>query len=103
MIEMYVDFPKLYTLRKPIHQTNLESMCIVTVETRYPLSIHFESISEPVQNADKVIKVNLRITSKSHAHLQNMIKTSVQFQKDKHKMVGGVTDTRYIPSEGAEV
>ena len=49
--------------------------------TRYPLSIHFDSIW-----AKKVTKINLRIISKPHAHLQTMTKTPVKFQKDQHKM-----------------
>ena len=44
----------------------------------------------------KVIKIKLKNISKSHAHLQTMTKTSVQFQKDWHKTVQGVTDARYI-------
>ena len=68
--------------------------------TRYPLSIHFH-----YQNAQKmtkfklrkkVSKINLRIISKPHAHLQSMMKTSVRFQKNGNKTVGGVAHTRYI-------
>ena len=40
--------------------------------------------------------INLRIISKSHAHIQTMTETSVQFQGDRHKTVGGDTNTRYI-------
>ena len=67
--------------------------------TRYPLSIHFH-----YQNArkmtkfklqKKVSKINLRIISKPHAHLQSMMKTSVKFQKNWNKTVGGVAHTRY--------
>ena len=43
----------------------------------------------------KKTKINLRITFKSHAHLQIMTKTPVKFQKDQHKTVGGVANTRY--------
>ena len=46
----------------------------------------------------KVSKINLRIISKSHAHLQSMIKTSVKLQKNQNKTVGGVACTRYPPS-----
>ena len=35
-------------------------------------------------------KINLRIISKPHAHLQSMVKTSVKFQKNWNKTVGGV-------------
>ena len=59
--------------------------------TRYPLAIHFNSI----QNAEKSNKINLRIISKPHAHLQTMTKTPVKFQKDWHKTAGGVAHTRY--------
>ena len=67
--------------------------------TRYYLSIHFH-----YQNARKmtkfklqknVSKINLRIISKPHAHLQSMMKTSVKFQKNWTKTVGGVAHTRY--------
>ena len=40
-------------------------------------------------------KNNLRIISKPHAYLQIMTKTSVKFQKNRHKTVGGVAHTRY--------
>ena len=40
-------------------------------------------------------KINLKIISKSHTHLQTMTKTSGKFQKDQHKTVGGVAHTRY--------
>ena len=45
-----------------------------------------------------VLKINLRIISKSHAHHQSMIKTSVKLQKNQNKTVGGVACTRYPPS-----
>ena len=44
----------------------------------------------------EVSKINLRIISKQHAHLQCMIKTSVKFQNNRNKTVGGVACTRYI-------
>ena len=40
-------------------------------------------------------KINLRIISKPHPHLQTMTKTPAKFQKDRHKIVGGVAHTRY--------
>ena len=49
-----------------------------------------------VQTAEKVTKNNLRIISKPHAYLQTMTKTSVKFQMNRHKTVGGVANTRYI-------
>ena len=41
-------------------------------------------------------KINLRIISKPHAHLQSMMTTSLKFQKNRNKTVGGVAHTRYI-------
>ena len=38
---------------------------------------------------------NLSIIFKPHARLQIMTKTPVKFQKNQHKTVGGVADTRY--------
>ena len=40
-------------------------------------------------NCKKVSKINLRIISKPHAHVQSMVKTSVKFQKNRNKTVGG--------------
>ena len=40
-------------------------------------------------------KNNLRIISKPHAYLQTTYKTSVKFQKNQYKTVGGVAHTRY--------
>ena len=54
--------------------------------------------NDSVDIAKKVSKINLRIISKSHAHLQVMIKTSVKLQKNQNKTVGGVACTRYPPS-----
>ena len=68
--------------------------------TRYPLSIHFHCQNvrknDQVQIANKVSKINLRIISKSHAHLQSMVKTYVKFQNYRNKTIGGVAYTRYI-------
>ena len=36
---------------------------------------------------EKVTKINARITSKPHAHLQTMEKTCTKFQKDRYKML----------------
>ena len=67
--------------------------------TRHPLSIHFHCQNTrkttKFNMQKKVSKINLRIISKPHAHLQNIIKTSVKFQKNRNKTVGGVTHTRY--------
>ena len=46
-------------------------------------------------NCEKVSKINLRIISKPLAHLQSMMKTSVKFQKNRNKTVGGVAHTMY--------
>ena len=48
----------------------------------------------------KCEKINLRIISKPHAYLQRMVKTSVKFQKNRSKTVGGVAHTRYILYRG---
>ena len=42
----------------------------------------------------KVTKINLRIISKPHAYLQSMVTTSVKFQENRNKTVGGVAHTR---------
>ena len=67
--------------------------------TRYPLSIHVDSIRASKMTKFKMRKkltVNLRIISKPHKYLQTMIKTPVKFQKNRHKNVGpgGVAHTR---------
>ena len=41
-------------------------------------------------------KINLRVISKCHAHLQSLTKTPVKFQKDWDKIVGGVALTKYL-------
>ena len=40
-------------------------------------------------------KINLRVISKCHAHLQSLTKTHVKFQKDWDKIIGGVALTKY--------
>ena len=66
-------------------------------DTRYSLSIHFDRIwawkmikfkMKKKKKKKIVTKINLRIISKSHAHLLSMIKTPVQFQKDRDTIVG---------------
>ena len=42
------------------------------------------------------LKINLRVISKCHAHLQSLTKTPVKFQKDWDKIVGGVALTKYL-------
>ena len=66
--------------------------------TRHPLSIHFHCQNTEKRLSSickKVSKINLRIISKPHAHLQSMMKTSVKFQNNRNKTVGGVAHTRY--------
>ena len=46
-------------------------------------------------NSEKVIKIKLRIICKPFAYLQSIIKTSVKFQKNQNKIVGGVAHTMY--------
>ena len=74
--------------------------------TSYPLSIHFH-----YQNAGKMTKfklrkkmskINLRIISEPHAHLQSMMNTSVKFQKNQNKTVG-VAHTRYIKTKSQKL
>ena len=59
--------------------------------TRYPLSIHFDSIRGSKMTKfklrKKVTKINLRKISKSRTHVQTMTKTPVKFQNDRHKTV----------------
>ena len=47
-------------------------------------------------------KINLRIISKPYAYLIRMVKTSVKFQKNRSKTVGGVAHTTYILYRGTE-
>ena len=65
--------------------------------TRYPLPIHFVKMPKKwlSSNCKKVTKINLRIISKPHAYIQSMVKTSVKFQENRNKTVGGVAHTRY--------
>ena len=56
-----------------------------------------------VQYTEKVIKINLWIISKSHAHLQIITKTPMQSKKKKkkktnqHKTITGVVKIRHLP------
>ena len=47
----------------------------------------------------KVTKINLRITTKCHSHLQTLTKTPAMFKKDPVKTVGGFAFTRYPASK----
>ena len=66
--------------------------------TRYPLSIHFDSISywkKKVHKAENARKNNQRIISKPHARLHSTQKTSEKFQNNRWKTVRGVAPTTY--------
>ena len=65
--------------------------------TRYPLPIHFhcQNARKMAKFKFKVTKNNLRIISKPYAYLESMVTTSVKFQENRNKTVGGVAHTRY--------
>ena len=69
------------------------------MHTRYPLPIHFHCENArkmaKFKLRKKVTKINLRIIFKPHAYLQSMVTTSVKFQENRNKTVGGVAHTRY--------
>ena len=46
-------------------------------------------------NCEKESKFNLRIIFKPHAYFLSIMKTSVKFQKNRIKTVGGVAHTKY--------
>ena len=46
-------------------------------------------------NCEKSVKINLRIISKLHSHLQSSVKTSLKFRKNRNKTIGRVAHTRY--------
>ena len=58
-------------------------------------SLLFSNINEKMSKL-KCKKNNFRILRKQYAYLQTILKTTVKFQKDSPKTVGGVADTRYI-------
>ena len=80
-------------------QNNLWKTVRGVAPTRYPLSIHIDSISYRKQTKftkqKKCIKKKRRIISKPHAHLHSMQKTSEKFQNNLWKTVRGVAPTRY--------
>ena len=51
--------------------------------------------NDKVHKVEKVTKINSRIISKPHAHLQTMAKTCAKFHKDRYKIVWEVALTRY--------
>ena len=65
--------------------------------TRYLLKRWTNGRTHGRKNVKKVTKINLRVISKCHAHLQSLTKTPVKFQKDWEKIVGGVALTKYLP------
>ena len=69
--------------------------CAHKVPTVTTLSYNLRSENEKVRKVEKVTKINARIASKSHAHLQTMEKTCAKFQKDRYKIVRGVALTKY--------
>ena len=67
-----------------------------TQGTHYPFTLIVIMLEKWLSSTtEKVIKNNLRIISKSHAYLQTMFKSLVEFQRNQHKTVGGVAHTRY--------
>ena len=69
--------------------------CAHKVPTVYTLSQNLRSGNDKVRKVENGIKINSRIISKPHAHLQTMAKTCAKFQKDWYKIVWGVVLTRY--------
>ena len=54
--------------------------------TRYPVSIYALSPKMTPVKLRKVTKINMRITVKRHAHLQNLTKTLAIFKKIRLKL-----------------
>ena len=61
--------------------------CTHKVPTVYTLSYNLRSENNEVRKVEKVTKINARITSKPHGHLQTMEKTCAKFQKGRYKIV----------------
>ena len=65
--------------------------------TRHPLTIRVLGKKTTKLTKRKKLKIkNLRIMSKQYAHLHAMAKTSVKFQNDWPKTVGGVALTSQL-------
>ena len=65
--------------------------------TRHPLTIRVLGKKKTkLTKRKKLKKKNLRIMSKQYAHLHAMAKTSVKFQNDWQKTVGGVALTSQL-------
>ena len=45
------------------------------------------SENDKVYKVEKVSKINAKIISKAHTHLQTMEKTRAKFQKDRYKII----------------
>ena len=63
--------------------------------TRHPLTIRVLGKKTTKLTKQKKLKKNLRTMSKQYAHLHTMAKTSVKFQNDWPKTVGGLALTRH--------
>ena len=61
--------------------------CAHKVPAVTPLSYNLRSENDKVHKVKKVKKMNARIISKAHTHLQTMEKTSAKFQKDWYQIV----------------
>ena len=49
--------------------------------------IESEVRNDKVNKVEKVTKINSKVISKPHAHLQTMVKTCAKFHKDRGKIV----------------
>ena len=68
---------------------------------RHPLTIRvLGKKTTKLTKRKKLRKKNLRIMSKQYAHLHAMAKTSVKFQNDWEKTVGGVALTNQLLMNG---
>ena len=68
------------------------------MHTMYLLSIHFHCQNTRKRSKlrkKKMSKINIRIISKSCAHLQSMVKIYVKFQINQDKTVGGFAHKKY--------
>ena len=81
----------IWEVSKPLAK-NCKRSCIHKTPTDYK---GLQVKTDLVKKAEKVEKINLIIMSKQYAHLHTMAKTSVKFQNDWPKTVGGVMLTRH--------
>ena len=68
--------------------------------TRHPLTIRVLGKKTTKLTKRKKLEKNHRIMSKQYAHLHAMAKTSVKFQNDWQKTVGGVALTSQLLMNG---